>query len=965
MNLETFKDLSEEDKLGRLFFVRSPSLNTENYIYLGTRPYGKVNISTKLKDIIIEIVNTLEAQYFNISEVTTDEGTTVQLGLNLKQGGGLSFDNGLRVSGVDGGYVKGIKSGDKSLLIDDNLLSQTISLEKEDGSLILKGTGGTEISRVSFPEILKSVEFNDGDDTLIFTFDTISGDEEIVTVSLDKLAHIYSAGDGLQLDSGSTEFSVLKDPASDSFLSVSSSGVLLSGVTTELGKKQDILTPGTGISINNNVISVKFTEKVDKFEDLPLIGNSKLVYLVKSEVTDKNDEDKRDVYYYIGNQYQLICSEVSIEVILGLIAKVPSILYQVSDAKLVLSKVEEALVDLPELITAVTAMETTITAATETIIPALEAKIPVADTTSGIISIATEADGLNKNSTKQVIKTNLTLDIKEGKLGVYGVHKDTPIDEVTLPSGGGGQTYTAGQNIIIDQNGKIGLHFIQKVSTLPAKGDSAVIYLVDKQDHPGYYTAYLYFVDRFRLLLDDTNLESFAENILNFITIHADIIKDIPKFIGELPGLIEKIPEYKEKIKQIEELVESLPGIIDGVEDKLKEIESGATQMSEAITAHTQAIGTLTQTATATTASVAAISGTVGSLSTTVIGKQDKFELDLENNIVTFSKGDLKIIHERVHIYLYLLQLHWMKENRKERFLFKDQPYSSVSNPYYDGIEYIIWEVIDMDEKILLETRKKLIENINNGHLFNYAEETVIPFIEKVIKFYGSISGKDTKTYNAAPDTTATTSLVKFAKGSTADVIITGKTATTFYVDEQLKELYLGDFRLTGYDTIALKSGQSGTDGKVSIDFIKNLGTSAVTTTNVPLLKLSATTTVTNDLTYNVSGSVLTSTVNLGTSTDVTAPNIIKDSGNGIYTSIKADYTNGELQLKYKSDPSQSADTSGWTPIGAAIPLHLDSFLASFDFIKSNVEFLTWIDSLSGDTALQAAVQAYYNSYIT
>lgn len=64
--------------------------------------------------------------------------------------------------------------------------------------------------------------------------------------------------------------------------------------------------------------------------------------------------------------------------------------------------------------------------------------------------------------------------------------------------------------------------------------------------------------------------------------------------------------------------------------------------------------------------------------------------------------------------------------------------------------------------------------------------------------------------------------------------------------------------------------------------------------------------------------------------------NIIINDGSGLYSTINATYTNGQLQLQYH-------DGTNWVNVGNAIDLHRDSFLAGASFVKNQTDYDAWI----------------------
>ena len=137
----------------------------------------------------------------------------------------------------------GVASVELKLSDDEKVLTQDVNglvthlelhLDPTKGVLTLQGNNGIAISSVDFPveQILKSSSFNNDTHILTLVFNTTKGDQT-VTVDLTGLVDVYSAGNGLNLAADGT-FSVKKSSNSESFLTVDSSGVAITGVNTAI-----------------------------------------------------------------------------------------------------------------------------------------------------------------------------------------------------------------------------------------------------------------------------------------------------------------------------------------------------------------------------------------------------------------------------------------------------------------------------------------------------------------------------------------------------------------------------------------------------------------------------------------------------------------------------------------------------------------------------------------------------------
>lgn len=73
---------------------------------------------------------------------------------------------------------------------------------------------------------------------------------------------------------------------------------------TALDGKQDTLTAGAGVTIENNVISAEVGLKIEVVDELPETGNSSTIYLVPVESTE--EEDAYDQYVYVDGHWESI-----------------------------------------------------------------------------------------------------------------------------------------------------------------------------------------------------------------------------------------------------------------------------------------------------------------------------------------------------------------------------------------------------------------------------------------------------------------------------------------------------------------------------------------------------------------------------------------------------------------------------------------------------------------------------------
>ena len=148
-----------------------------------------------------------------------------------------------------------IDQSDKVLQQSANGLktNMLLDLESSTGKLRLIGNAlgdRTVLSEIDLPleQILNSTDFDTETHILTLVFNTTKGLQK-VDVDLSDLADTYTAGQGLSLSS-SGEFSVKKSAGSESFLTVDSSGIAVTGITsaisTAINTTLEVTTTGSG-----------------------------------------------------------------------------------------------------------------------------------------------------------------------------------------------------------------------------------------------------------------------------------------------------------------------------------------------------------------------------------------------------------------------------------------------------------------------------------------------------------------------------------------------------------------------------------------------------------------------------------------------------------------------------------------------------------------------------------------------
>ena len=126
-----------------------------------------------------------------------------------------------------------VKEGEKVLKLSGTEFSTEIGLKHENGMISLTGIDGEVIAEFSDADfvkdsVLEDVEYNADSKEIVFTWKTVDGETKTDSVSVADFVQVYTAGNGLALNSN--EFSIVIDSESEEFLSVSENGLKVSGI---------------------------------------------------------------------------------------------------------------------------------------------------------------------------------------------------------------------------------------------------------------------------------------------------------------------------------------------------------------------------------------------------------------------------------------------------------------------------------------------------------------------------------------------------------------------------------------------------------------------------------------------------------------------------------------------------------------------------------------------------------------
>lgn len=172
--------------------------------------------------------------------------------------------------------VTDIADDEKVLSLANTKLSTTLKLSYDNKKIRLLGKNDVEITSIPADAFIKDgmlqdVEYDQDTHTLSFTFNTDAGEVTIDDIDLSDLVDVYEEGKGIEFTDGTNgkKINVQKDINSESFLSVSASGIKISGVQDAIDAAKDEVSNYT---INDHEIS---TRPVLDGTDIKLTGYSK------------------------------------------------------------------------------------------------------------------------------------------------------------------------------------------------------------------------------------------------------------------------------------------------------------------------------------------------------------------------------------------------------------------------------------------------------------------------------------------------------------------------------------------------------------------------------------------------------------------------------------------------------------------------------------------------------------------
>lgn len=163
--------------------------------------------------------------------------------------------------------IQSVAAGDKVLALTGTTLSTTIGLKyvSESKKIQLTGIDSEVIAEIDATTFIKdgmvqNVSFDPESKKLTITFNTDAG-EEPIEVDLTSLVDTYTASNGINISGNA--ISVVVDPASESFLTVGSTGVKLAGVqdAIDAAKTEVVGTDDDQSSVDTVKGSKKYTDE--------------------------------------------------------------------------------------------------------------------------------------------------------------------------------------------------------------------------------------------------------------------------------------------------------------------------------------------------------------------------------------------------------------------------------------------------------------------------------------------------------------------------------------------------------------------------------------------------------------------------------------------------------------------------------------------------------------------------------
>lgn len=226
--------------------LNTAAYHPEEYFYTAELGAAAAEAAQAAKNLANQKVASVTATADSAIEVTgTAQDPTVGLKLDVTGNVKLTQSaNGLKASvAMPAPTVIGVATGDKVLRLSEKKLSSTLNLTYDSTAKKIKllGIDNAVIAEIDATDFIKDgmvnrVDFDPETKILTITFNTDSG-KQAITIDLSSLVDTYTAGNGITIDNNVV--SVKRDINSEGFLTIGTAGVKLSGVQDEINRAKD------------------------------------------------------------------------------------------------------------------------------------------------------------------------------------------------------------------------------------------------------------------------------------------------------------------------------------------------------------------------------------------------------------------------------------------------------------------------------------------------------------------------------------------------------------------------------------------------------------------------------------------------------------------------------------------------------------------------------------------------------
>lgn len=248
-----------------VYGLNTAAYHPEDYFYTAEQGATTAAAAQAAKEAAESKVASVTATADSAIKVTGTAKDPI-VGLKLDVTGNVNLTqsaNGLKGSVViPAATVTGVAEGDKVLGLNRTKLSSTLNLKYDSTAkkIQLLGINNAVIAEIDATDFIKdgmvdNVEFDPETKILTITFNTVSG-KEAIPVNLSSLVDTYTAGNGIAI--AGNVVSVKRDTTSESFLTIGTAGVKISGVQDAIDTAKDaVVGHDTDTAASNTVYGAK------------------------------------------------------------------------------------------------------------------------------------------------------------------------------------------------------------------------------------------------------------------------------------------------------------------------------------------------------------------------------------------------------------------------------------------------------------------------------------------------------------------------------------------------------------------------------------------------------------------------------------------------------------------------------------------------------------------------------------